>query len=565
MQPSTMLLTGSIGAVFILLALYADIFAFERKAYLVLWFVGWTVIALNYVMDAFFPALLRGNRLVFMISTGSFFYANFLIFYGNYRFLGIKFNQPLFIGGSAAWLAGFFALSWIWSDLALITYANAAIFYMTLRTGIALIRISKGQRGLAFFLGIINIAWVFGAILFSYVLKINQIVFYIIMQAMRFIDAIGLIQMCFSMQKGRIEHGLQYIQHLSEHDELTGLKNKSYYDAKIRELDQDANNLPISLIVGDMNGLKFINDVFGHREGDNWIKKGALLLKETCRKDDVIARWGGDEFAVILLRTARDEAAAILLRIREACAAERDAEIPVSISLGLATKTGMEESLNDVLQAAEKSMYERKLVEGRKARVAIIRTIEARMVQKGYETQEHLEALQNLAAAFARALNLPADSQADLQMAVKYRDIGKIALPEELVRREEGLEAHEWVALKKHVEIGYRIVSALSERSTVADAVLNQHECWNGQGFPQGLKGEEIPFMARILAILRAFDALTGRRPAAAGEEATLLALDTLRQSAGVMFDPYLTAQFIGMMEGATMPGIELEQDLCLR
>ena len=563
MQPSTMLLTGSIGAVFILLALYADIFAFERKAYLVLWFVGWTVIGLNYVVDAFFPSLLRGNRLVFMISTGSFFYANFLIFYGNYKFLGIKFNQPLFIGGSVAWLAGLFALSWIWSDLALITYANSAIFYMTLRTGIALIRVSKRQRGLAFFLGIINIAWVFGAILFSYVLQINQIAFYIIMQAMRFIDAIGLIQMCFSMQKGRIEHGLQYIQHLSEHDELTGLKNKSYYDAKIRELDQDADNLPISLIVGDMNGLKFINDVFGHQEGDNWIKKGALLLKETCRKDDVIARWGGDEFAVILLGTARDEAAAILLRIREACAAERDAEIPVSISLGLATKTGMEESLNDVLQAAEKSMYERKLVEGRKARVAIIQTIEARMVQKGYETQEHLEALQNLAAAFARALNLPADSQADLQMAVKYRDIGKIALPVELVRREEGLEAHEWVVLKKHVEIGYRIVSALSERSPVADAILNQHECWNGQGFPQGLKGEEIPFMARILAILRAFDALTGRRPAAAGEEANL-ALKTLRQSAGVKFDPDLTAQFIGMMEGETMPGVEPEQDLCL-
>ena len=473
-----------------------------------MWFAGWAVIALNYSVDAFFPDLLRGNRLVFLMSTGSYFFANLLIVCGIYRFLEIRINKPLWIGGSAAWLAGFVAISLagLRSYYPLIVYVDAALFVMAFQVGAIMIRAGKKQGGFALFLGILNIVWVFGAIGFSYVLKVDQIVFYVVMHGMRFVNAIGLIQMSFSSQKSKIQRGLAHIQHLSEHDELTGLYNKSYFDAKVREFDQADDGLPISLLYGDMNGLKFVNDVFGHQEGDQWIKKAALLLAQTCRREDIIARWGGDEFAVIFLRMDRDKASTILDRILEACAAQRDGEIPVSISMGLATKADRETSLNDVLRASEKAMYEMKLVEGKKAKSAIIRTIEARMVQKGYETKEHLERRQALAAEFARTLGLAADSQADLLMAVKYCDIGKIGLPEDAVSQEACLEEREWTVLKKHVEIGYRILCALGERSPVADAVLCQHEWWNGQGFPQGLKGEEIPVLSRILSIVCCFD-----------------------------------------------------------
>ena len=98
-QSSTMLLTGALGAVFIILTLYADIFAFERKAYVIQWFAGWMIIAFNYVLDAFFPDLLRGNRLMFLFSAASYFFANFLIFYGNCSFLDIKIHKPFFIEG----------------------------------------------------------------------------------------------------------------------------------------------------------------------------------------------------------------------------------------------------------------------------------------------------------------------------------------------------------------------------------------------------------------------------------------------------------------------------------
>lgn len=586
-QSSTMLLTGSLGAVFIILALYADIFAFERRAYIVQWFAGWTVIALNYVVDAFFPDLLRGNRLVFLISTASFFYANFLLFYGNRSFLGIKNHKPLSIGASAVWLMGLFGLSHFFPEVALIAYVNAAIFFMTFHNGVEMIHLGRKQGGIVLFLGIVNIAWVLGAILFSYVLQVHHIVFYAVMHGMRFINAIGLIQMCFSNHKNKTERWLEYIQQLSEHDELTGLYNKSYFDAKVLEFDRAEDCLPVSLIIGDMNGLKFVNDVFGHQEGDNRIRKAAYLLKGTCRKEDIIARWGGDEFAILLLRTGRDEANAILGSIREACAAQRDADIPVSISMGLATKTGMETSLTDVLRASEKAMYETKLVEGKKARCAILKTIEARMAQMGYETKERTERLQSLAAEFARALGLPSDSRADLLTALKYLDIGKIGLPDEVVRREACLDEREWTVLKKHVEIGYRIVCALGERTPVADAVLCQHESWDGQGFPQGLKGEEIPLLARVITILRAYDGYSGQTPSApdaaiSGQtpsspdaaipgqtppapDMKFAALEALQLSADIRFDSDLLAQFASMMAEKTMTRLEAEKEVCVR
>jgi diguanylate cyclase (GGDEF)-like protein len=120
------------------------------------------------------------------------------------------------------------------------------------------------------------------------------------------------------------------------------------------------------------------------RRAHNRIKKTACLLKETCRKEDIIARWGGDEFAIMLLRTGWAEALAILSNIREACAAQRDSDIPTSVSIALRQRTGMEESLTEVLGASEKAMYETKLVEARRPGAILCEHRGARMAQKGY-------------------------------------------------------------------------------------------------------------------------------------------------------------------------------------
>ncbi len=532
-----------------MLATYINIFLTERRTYLALWFAGWAVIALNYALDAFFPELLRGSRLIFLFSTASYFYANLLITLGIYSFLEIRVRKRFWVGGSAAWLMGFatLALFNVWG-YALIVYVDLALYLMAFRVGQLMIEVGRKQRGPALFLGVLNIAWVFCAIAFSHLFRVDQIFVYVVMHGMRFINAIGLIQMSFSEQKSKIQSGLARIKRLSEHDELTGLYSKSYFDAKIREFDQAEDCLPISLLYGDMNGLKFVNDAFGHQEGDLWIRKAARMLEENCRKDDIISRWGGDEFAVILPRTEYERASAVLRRILEARAAQRDG-IPVSISMGLATKTNMETSLNEVLLTAEKAMYEMKLVEGKAARAAIIQTIEVRMWEKGDETKEQLERLRFLAAEFASYLGHASESRADLSMAVKYMYIGKVALPDEVVKEDEVRDEREWTALKKHVEIGYRILGALGERSAVADAVLCQHEWWNGQGFPRALKGEEIPVLARILAIVRSYDEDCYPRMSSGRGDAAK-ALEKLCQGAGVRFDPELASRFVGMMAG---------------
>jgi hypothetical protein len=149
-----MLLVASLGAVFILLTTYVSMFASERRAYLVLWFLGWAVIALNYALNAFFSDLLRANRLIFLISTSSYFLADLMIFFVTYSFLEIRIAKPLWIGGAVVWMAGFAALATAGvKDYILIVCVNASLFLMALRIGISMIRVGRRQRRLAHFSG----------------------------------------------------------------------------------------------------------------------------------------------------------------------------------------------------------------------------------------------------------------------------------------------------------------------------------------------------------------------------------------------------------------------------
>lgn len=288
------------------------------------------------------------------------------------------------------------------------------------------------------------------------------------------------------------------------------------------------------------------------------IKRGIIGLREWrafCRKpaEKAISSpvGGGDEFAAILLNTDKKEAALIAERIMWACKSNQETDIPFSISLGLATKSDKGADLFNMLKEAERAMYEMKLLEGKKAKATIVETIEARLHQKGYETKEHIERLQNLAREFAAALGMSQENTADLLMAVKYHDIGIIGIPDEDVVREFYLDESQWTNYKKHVEIGYRIAGALGELAHLANIILHHHEWWNGQGHPQELKGNEIPLMSRIISILHAFDTMTNRQ-LAEHSMTTQAALEALQKQAGVRFDPNLVLLFTRMMTEKT-------------
>ena len=150
------------------------------------------------------------------------------------------------------------------------------------------------------------------------------------------------------------------LRYLSFHDMMTGLYNRSFFEEELSRLDVK-RQLPLSIIIGDIDGLKLVNDTLGHQEGDSLIVAAAEIMKASCRTEDLVCRWGGDEFAILLPRTDNGDAKKICDRISKACAKTGVDQLPISISLGVATKSGQDQEIEDVLRSAEDMMYWNKL------------------------------------------------------------------------------------------------------------------------------------------------------------------------------------------------------------
>lgn len=336
------------------------------------------------------------------------------------------------------------------------------------------------------------------------------------------------------------------IRFLSYHDSLTGLYNRRYIEEAMRRLDTK-KSLPISVIMGDVNGLKITNDVFGHKAGDSLLKNVAKTLENNCREGDLIARWGGDEFVIFMPRTGTQDAEQIIRNIKQSCDAIRDNTLRVSLSLGCAVKEDAEEDLQNILQLAEENMYHQKLLDGKSYRNAIINALLVMLYEKSIETEEHTERLGIFCQCIGRKLQLPSKEMDELSLLAVLHDIGKVGVSRGILQKPDRLQSAEWEEMKRHPEIGYRIAQATPELAIVADFILSHHERWDGKGYPRGLKEEEIPLVCRILAIADAYDAMTNDRvyrSAMSREEALI----ELKKNAGTQFDPQIVELFIDMI-----------------
>jgi len=337
------------------------------------------------------------------------------------------------------------------------------------------------------------------------------------------------------------------IRYYSFYDSLTGLYNRSFFDEELKRLDTE-RMLPLSLIMGDTNGLKLINDTFGHLEGDRLLKKVARVLKEGCRKEDIIARVGGDEFVMILPHVDREETKSIVRRIRENCCGLSSIPIRTSISLGCATKENSSQDIKSIFKQAEEEMYSAKLSESRTVCNEIIASIRQSLEEHADETREHGNRMKELVREMGKRMNLGTHELNRLEMLALVHDIGKIAIPKSILFKPGALEPEEWRIMQKHCEIGYRIAACSPELVSLEDAILSHHEHWDGEGYPQGLNEEQIPLISRILSIADAYDVLTNGRPyrkPVSSEEA----LREIQQCAGTQFDPRLAGIFISMIE----------------
>ncbi len=333
------------------------------------------------------------------------------------------------------------------------------------------------------------------------------------------------------------------IIYLSFHDQLTGLYNRRFFDEELTRLDVE-RNYPLTLVMGDVNGLKLVNDSFGHAVGDELLKSVAEVLRKGCRRDDIIARLGGDEFVILLANTDTAETEQILKRINALALQEKVGSLELSISFGYETKRHVAKDIRDLFKKAEDSMYKKKLFEGPSMRGKTINTIIRTLHEKNSREEQHSYRVSELCHRMGEALGLPEGEIQELKSVGLLHDIGKIAIDEKILNKPGKLTLDEWEEIKRHPEIGYRILSTATDMGEMAEYVLAHHERWDGLGYPKGLKGESLPLQPRIIAIADAYDAMTSSR-SYRGALSHEMAIKELRKNAGTQFDPELVKLFI--------------------
>lgn len=329
-------------------------------------------------------------------------------------------------------------------------------------------------------------------------------------------------------------------------DKLTGLYNRDFFEEELTRLDSK-RQLPISIIMGDLGGLKLINDAFGHDMGDKALKKIAEIMKKTFRKEDIISRVGGDEFVILLPKTSEETALSIAQRVKDDCAANPVDFIKISISFGTATKTKEEEDIREVYKRAEDRMYFSKLKESKEAKLSIIKYLKDKLEEISYETKAHYERLKNICLMLADKLGLSDIEKEELKLLCEFHDIGKIAIPKKILHKKDTLSSEEWERVKRHSEIGYHIIGSSKETLAIDELILVHHERWDGRGYPGLLKNTDIPLAARIFAIADAYEAMVNGRPYKERISSSE-ALKEIQNNAGTQFDPYLAMTFVEMM-----------------
>lgn len=339
----------------------------------------------------------------------------------------------------------------------------------------------------------------------------------------------------------RLEHKLR---NMVEHDSLTGLYSRRKFEEEMHfYTGKLIKNITIVSI--DVNGLKFINDTLGHVNGDQVIIDAAHIISEIFGSKGNVSRIGGDEFGIILSNQKEEQIEEMLEQLNGRVEQHNFMAKGHGISLAFGYSFHVDGIVNMeyLFQEADNNMFQNKLLKKDSIRGTFVQTFMKTLEAKDFVSEGHVVRMERLAVLMGKALGLHNDQMDRLVLLTKFHDIGKIGIPDSILKKNGSLNEDEWKVMRSHSNIGERIALEAVEIRDIAHLILKHHEKWDGTGYPLGLKENEIPVECRILAITDAFDAMTNDRPyrsALPVEEAAR----EIERCAGTQFDPELARIF---------------------
>ncbi|OJV62974.1 MAG: hypothetical protein BGO41_09725 [Clostridiales bacterium 38-18] len=333
------------------------------------------------------------------------------------------------------------------------------------------------------------------------------------------------------------------LRDLAERDSSTGLYNRRKFEEAMLGYEINPVNR-LTLLIYDIDGLKNINDTLGHTVGDQVIKQVANHLNATYQDAKIISRIGGNEFAILYEVLPLDS----ILQKHEVFekALSRTNELStfkISVSYGMATTKDNPLNASGLYQTADHNLFNHKLLKQESSKSNLVKTLMKALEAKDYVTEGHTDRMGELAYKLGIAMKLPPHRLDRLILLTKFHDLGKVGIPDSILKKPGPLTDDEWVVMKTHTAIGQRIAAASPELETISDLIYKHHEKWDGTGYPLGLSGSDIPLECRILSLVDSYDAMTNDRPY---RKALSLdsALAEIRRCSGTQFDPDLVDLF---------------------
>ncbi|EPY2306173.1 bifunctional diguanylate cyclase/phosphohydrolase [Clostridium sporogenes] len=367
------------------------------------------------------------------------------------------------------------------------------------------------------------------------------------------------------------EH-IKKLESLVNKDGLTNVYNhRFFHDTLSKEIIEcEEKNEALSMIFIDIDYFKHYNDLYGHQKGDKVLKTIGEILKNNTREEDIVARYGGEEFAVLLPNTPEKEAINIAEIIREKIeytyfeGEENQPNGNLTVSMGISVYPYKAKNDMELIKSADDALYRAKFFNKNRVEaytsildelkndidekhidvVTSIKTLISVINAKDRYTYGHVERVVLYSRLLADKLKLSEEDKKIFIYGAYMHDIGKINISREILNKKMPLAKEEWEILKQHPVNGVEIIKPVSSLQSISDLILHHHERYDGKGYPDKLKGENIPFLARALTVVDSFDAMTSNRPynrRKTYEEA----IEELKRCSGTQFDPYIAEKFI--------------------